>query len=741
MSAGMNTTILNATANNAIRDVLSNLNLGFSQKLPSLLQTEAAECGLASLAMVAAFHGYHTDLASLRAKYAISLKGATLTELMRIATTLGLQTRPVRLDLAEMQELKTPCILHWNLNHFVVLKKATRTGIEIHDPARGKRTLKYAEVSEQFTGVALELMPGMDFKKKEDKQSLKLSGLFGKVVGLKRSLVQVFILAAALEAFGLVAPFFSQWIIDDALISGDIDLLTVLVIGGLLMALTRMGVGLIRSWVVMHLTTNLSMQWFSNVFSHLLKLPMAWFEKRHLGDVVSRFGAISAIQSALTGGVIGAVLDGLMTVITLAMMFVYSAQLSMVVIAAVGLYAAIRIARYGALRDASAEQIVLGAKQQSHFMESVRGVQALKLFNREEDRRQRYLSMAVDTTNNSLSIQKQNLAFSTVNGILVALENALVLYLGAKLVMSNAFSVGMLIAFMSYKDQFVGRISSLIDQAIAFKMLGLQAERLADIVLTPPEDAQNVGNAISHDVRGGEASDALTPSIEVRNVSFRYAQGEAWVLRNVSVHIRAGESVAIAGPSGCGKTTLLKIMLGQLQPEEGEVLIGGIPLKQLGLKTYREHIGVVMQDDQLFAGSFAENISFFDPHQCQLRIEAASRLAAIHDDVMRMPMGYNTLVGDMGTTLSGGQKQRVILARALYRKPRLLFLDEATSHLDTGTESLVNQAVKGLSMTRITIAHRPQTLQMAERLVILGGGRVQETGDAEADTGVSESAA
>jgi ATP-binding cassette, subfamily B, bacterial CvaB/MchF/RaxB len=741
MSAHMDTTPINTTANNAIRDVLSNLNLGLSQKLPSLLQTEAAECGLASLAMVVAFHGYRTDLASLRAKYAISLKGATLTELMRIATTLGLQTRPVRLDLQEMQELKTPCILHWNLNHFVVLKKATRTGIEIHDPARGKRTLKYAEVSEQFTGVALELMPGMDFKKKEDKQSLKLSGLFGKVVGLKRSLVQVFILAAALEAFGLVAPFFSQWIIDDALISGDIDLLTVLVIGGLLMALTRMGVGLIRSWVVMHLTTNLSMQWFSNVFAHLLKLPMAWFEKRHLGDVVSRFGAITAIQSALTGGVIGAVLDGIMTVITLAMMFVYSAQLSMMVIAAVALYAAIRIARYGALRDASAEQIVLGAKQQSHFMESVRGVQALKLFNREEDRRQRYLSMAVDTTNNSLSIQKQNLAFSTVNGILVALENALVLYLGAKLVMSNAFSVGMLIAFMSYKDQFVGRISSLIDQAIAFKMLGLQAERLADIVLTPPEDAENVA---SHDARGTQhtvADETLTPCIEVRNVSFRYAQGEAWVLRNVNVHIHAGESVAIAGPSGCGKTTLLKIMLGQLQPEEGEVLIGGIPLKQLGLKTYREHIGVVMQDDQLFAGSFAENISFFDPHQDQQRIEAASQLAAIHDDVMRMPMGYNTLVGDMGTTLSGGQKQRVILARALYKKPRLLFLDEATSHLDTGTESLVNQAVKGLSMTRITIAHRPQTLQMAERLVILGGGRVQETEDAEADAGVSDSVA
>ena len=693
---------------------LDNLNLGFSKKLPSILQTEAAECGLASLAMVAAFHGYQTDLSTLRAKHSISLKGATLTDVMRIATTLGLQTRPLRLEIDEMQELQTPSILHWNLNHFVVLKKATRTGIDIHDPARGRRTLKYAEVSEQFTGVALELAPGIEFKKKEEKQSLKLRGLFGKITGLKRSLLQVFILAAALEVFGIVAPFFSQWIIDDALVSGDQDLLTVLVIGALLIGLIRMAVGLIRTWVVMHLSVTLSLQWFSNVLAHLYKLPMAWFEKRHLGDVVSRFGSISTIQNALTGGVISAVLDGIMAVITLGVMFVYSPTLSAIVLVAVLLYGAIRVLRYGALRDASVEQIVLSAKQQSHFMESIRGVQALKLFNRDEDRRQRYLSLTVDTTNNSLSIQKQNLAFSTINGLLVALENAAVLLLGAKLVMANQFSVGMLIAFISYKDQFVGRVSALIDQAIAFRMLGIQAERLADIVLTPPEE---VGT--EREPRKGQG--AISPSIEVRNVSFRYAQGEPWVLRNVNIQIHAGESVAIAGPSGCGKTTLLKVMLGQLQPDEGEVFVGGIALKQLGLKCYRDQIGVVMQDDQLFAGSLAENIAFFDPATDQLQVEASAQLAAIHDDIIKMPMGYNTLVGDMGTALSGGQKQRVILARALYKKPNILFLDEATSHLDTGAESLVNQAIKGLSMTRITIAHRPSTLQMADRLVILGG--------------------
>ena len=697
------------------------LNLGFNKKLPIILQTEAAECGLAAIAMVACYHGYVTDLGTLRSRHSISLKGTTLAELIKIATALKFQVRPLRLDLDEMRELKTPCILHWDLSHFVVLKSATRDGIEIHDPAQGKRTLKYAEASKHFTGVALELTPDIQFEKKEEKQQLKLRTLFGKVTGLKKSLLQVFLLAGALEVFGIVAPFFSQWIIDDALVSGDQDLLTILVVGVLFVSMIRMAVGLIRSWVVMHLSTTLSLEWFANVFAHLLKLPVPWFEKRHLGDVVSRFGSLGSIQSAMTGGLIGAVLDGIMAVVTLAMMFVYSPILSAIALAAVVLYAAVRIARYGALRDASAEQLVRQAKQQSHFMESIRGIQALKLFNREEDRRQRYLKLAVDTTNYGLSIQKQNMAFGVVNGFLVALENAAILLLGAKLVMSNQFSVGMLVAFLSYKDQFISRISGLIDTAISFRMLGIQAERLADIVLTAPEEASQVAYL---------SQDNIVTSIEVRNVSFRYSQGEPWVLRNVNMKIDAGESVAIAGPSGCGKTTMLKIMLGQLQPEEGEVLVGGIPIKQLGMKYYRDQIGVVMQDDQLFAGSLAENIAFFDPQTEQTRVEAAAKLAAIHDAIVKMPMGYNTLSGDMGTGLSGGQKQRVILARALYKRPRILFLDEATSHLDTNMETMVNQAVKRLRMTRVVIAHRQSTLEMAERLVILPLANVHVDGGA-----------
>jgi ATP-binding cassette subfamily B protein RaxB len=698
---------------------LDELHLGFGRRLPVILQTEAAECGLACLTMIAGHYGYRTDLSTMRSRHAISLKGATLTELIRIAGAIALECRPLRLELDELAALKLPCILHWNLNHFVVLKrvrhKTSGIEIDIHDPARGEVTLKQSQISDQFTGVALELSPTLNFQRREERQPINLRSIFGRIVGLKRSLTQVLILAIALELFGLVAPFLSQWIIDDALVSGDIDLLTVLVAGVLLVSLIKIAIGLIRSWVIMHLSTTLSIQWYSNVFRHLLRLPMPWFEKRHLGDVVSRFGSINAVQGSLTSGVIGAILDGLMAVITLGMMAVYSLQLTLIVITAVFLYAVLRVVRYDALRNSSAEQLVLSAKQQSYFMESVRGVQSLKLFNRQEDRRQRYIAMTVDTTNNALSVQKQNMVFSSVNSLLVAIENAAVLYFGAKLVVANAFSVGMLIAFISYKDQFVSRVSTFIDQMINFKMLGLQAERLADIVLTPPEDLEKSAVAPS----SLNQSFVAPLSLEVRNVSFRYAQGEPWILRNISLRVEAGESVAIAGPSGCGKTTLLKVMLGQLSPEEGEVLVNGIPITRLGLTRYRELIGVVMQDDQLFAGSLADNISFFDPANDQQAIEKAARLAAIHGDIVQMPMSYLTLVGDMGTNLSGGQRQRLVIARAIYKMPRLLFLDEATSHLDTTTESKVNVSIRSLPATKITIAHRPQTLEMADRVVTL----------------------
>lgn len=697
--------------------MLHSFHLEFgSRHLPLQLQTEAAECGLAALAMIASYHGFRTDLPVLRGRFALSLKGSNLAQIIHYADGLNLSSRPLRLEVEELRDLKMPCVLHWNLNHFVVLKSAGKKGIVIHDPAIGVCHLSYADAGKHFTGVALELTPTAEFKPANEQRRVALFTLLGKVEGLWRAFGLVFIMALALEAFALLTPMFNQWVVDEALASKDRGLLNILVIGFALLLMTQTAISLARGWTMMYLSTHLNLQWVANVFSHLLRLPVVWFEKRHLGDIVSRFGSVGAIQRTLTTSFIAAMLDGLMAIATLVMMFMYSATLSAVVLIAVFLYALLRALAFRPLREASQESLVLSAKEQSCFLETIRAVQAIKLFGRELERRTRWLNLMVDSINRGVRTQKFMLWFGIANTSVFGLENLLVFWLGAHMVMDGGFTVGMLFAFTSYGGQFSGRMSSLIDKYIEFRMLSLQAERLADIVLEPPEESN------SNEV----LPDNLTPRIELIDVGFRYADGEPWVIRNLNMTIEPGEALALIGPSGCGKTTLVKLILGLRQPSEGEVRYGGVPIKQLGQRAYRAALAAVMQDDQLLAGSMADNICFFAPQADQARIEECARLAAVHDDIAAMPMGYHTLVGDMGTTLSGGQKQRVLLARALYKSPKVLVLDEATSHLDVERERQVNQAISALAMTRICVAHRPETIAMARRVVRLHHGAIDQ---------------
>ena len=694
---------------------LAELRLVSRPRLPVLLQTEAAECGLASLGMVACYHGHRIDLAGLRRRFTVSLKGATLAFLMQVAGHLDLAPRPLKLELEELPRLRMPCILHWDLNHFVVLKEADARGVVIHDPARGPRRLAMAEVSRHFTGIALELAPTVPFRPIDERRRVRLADLMGHVEGLGRSLAQVLVLAAALQAIAIVAPFYLQWAIDGAVVSADRDLLTVLGLGFLLLAAIQVALTALRSWVVLYLGTTLNLQWLANVFSHLLRLPVSWFEKRHLGDVVSRFGAVGSIQRTLTTSFVEATIDGAMAAATLAMMLVYSRGLAALALASVGAYGLLRRAFYEPLRRATEEHIIHAAKQQSHFLETVRGVQSIKLFGREGERRSRWLNLVVDATNRDLAAQKLGLGFRSANGLVFGIERVAIVWIGCLLVLDNELSVGMLFAFMSYKDQFSARVAGLVDKLVELRMLGLQGERLADIVLAPPEAESPAGTA-----------DGIESSLEVRAVSFRYSDMEPLVLLNCSFAVAPGESVAIVGASGGGKTTLLKLMLGLLAPTDGKVLAGGIDIRKLGIDRYRKLVGTVMQDDQLFAGSIADNISFFDSGADPAAVERYARMAAVHDDIAAMPMGYNTLIGDMGAALSGGQKQRILLARALYKQPRILFLDEATSALDVAKERAVNEAVRSLRLTRILIAHRPETIASADRVIVLSGGRVAQ---------------
>jgi ATP-binding cassette subfamily B protein RaxB len=634
---------------------------------------------------------------------------------MDAAGKLGFNCRPLKLEIGELARLQLPCILHWDLNHFVVLAKVGRGKATILDPAHGRRRMPLAEVSGHFTGIALELSPGMAFEPREAEPAVSMRQLTGRIAGLWRSLGLLLLLSLALQAFVVLGPFFLQWVVDQVLVSADRDLLAVIATGFGLVLLLRAGTGLLRGWAILHLSTRLGLQWMGNVFAHLMKLPLDFFGKRHLGDITSRMGSVQSIQATLTTSFVEGLIDGLMAIVTLGMMLLYSWKLALVTLLAMALYLGLRAVSFRPMRDGTERKLVAAARQQSQMLESIRGIQSVKLAGAEQRREAGYGNLMNDTVNREVWLAKLGLGFSTANQLIFGVERIAVIWIGALFAMQNVFSVGMLMAYLAYKDQFSGRIGSLIDKWIQFRMLRLHGERLADIVLTEPEPDP-----------GGETDAALPAEVglEVRNLSFRYADGEPWVLRDCSFRIAPGESVAIVGASGCGKTTLVKLMLGLLAPVEGRVEVCGRDIRQFGLRNYRRGIGAVMQDDQLFAGSIHDNIAFGEVGFEPVRTEAAARLAAIHAEIAAMPMGYQSLIGDMGTTLSGGQKQRVILARALYRSPRILFLDEATSHLDVACEKLVNEAVRALRITRVIIAHRPETIASADRVLVMEGGRI-----------------
>lgn len=677
--------------------------------LPIILQSEAAECGLASLAMVASFHGYQSDLVSLRQRFSISLEGATLLDIMQFAEKLALSSRPLRIELEDLDALQTPCILHWDMNHFVVLKKTNDKRIVIHDPASGEKTLTFEEASKHFTGIALELTPTKSFEKQETKPTLRFSDFWSRISGLKQSLILIFTLSMLLQVFTLAAPYYIQLVIDDVILTSDTSLLTVLAVGFLLVMVFEIATNALRGFTLLHFGNQMNIQLGANLFHHLVRLPLSYFEKRHMGDVVSRFGSLQEVKRLLTTGVIEAIIDGLMAIITLAMIFFYSPTLSVVVLVAVLVYAGVRIAMYKPFRTISEQEIMARAEENSNFMETVRGIQTIKLFGSEVKREGQWQNRYANAINQNIRLGNYKIGYDAINRALFGIENIIVVYLAAHLVIEGGFSTGMLFAFMSYKRQFMEKTANLIEKLIEFKMLGLHFERIADIAMTEKEDLQPE-LVKQHKIEG---------NIEVKNLCFAYSDATPNVLNNLSLYIKAGESVAITGPSGCGKSTLLKVMLGLNAAKSGEVLIDGIPLDKIGARQYRQQIAVVMQDDELLSGSVADNIAFFDTQLDMERVLYCAELAAIHNDISSMPMGYDSLIGDMGSSLSGGQKQRIILARALYKQPKILFMDEATSHLDTSLESDINTAVSHLDITRVIIAHRKETIASANREIEL----------------------
>ncbi len=693
------------------------LNFTGRPRLPMVRQSEVAECGLACLAMVASYHGHELDLNTLRRKFPVSVKGVTLKELLQVAGRLGLAGRALRLEPEHLKQLRLPAILHWDLNHFVVLRHVGRRSITIHDPARGVRKLSYAELSGHMTGVALELTPTPNFEKKREVERIGLFTLVGRLTGLGRALTQALLLSLILQVFVLVSPFYMQIAVDDAVVKGDGGLLTALAIGFGLLTLINVTAMALRSVVSLQLGNVLSFQMTVGLFHHLLRLPLPFFERRHIGDLISRFGSTQPIKDLIAEGLVGALVDGLMAAATLVLIFAYSWILALVVIAALALYVLLRLSAFSSLRRRTEDQIHERARQDSTFIETARAVQSIKLFGRESEREGLWQNRYAGFVNAGIRLGRLQIGFKAANDLIFGVENVVTIYLGARLALDGALTIGMIFAFMSYKQQFLDKVARLVEKAIDFRMLDLHLERLGDIALAKRERGHDHPVNLSRPLQG---------AIELRGVAFRYSDGEPNIIEGIDLSIEPGDFVAITGPSGGGKTTLMKVMLGLFDPTAGEVLIDGNPMHSLGLQNFRSQVGVVMQDDQLLSGSILENIAFFEPQTDQAWAQRCAELAGIHHDIMRMPMGYQTLIGDMGSALSGGQRQRVLLARALYRRPRILFLDEGTSHLDPQLEARVNAAIGELNMTRVIIAHRPQTIVAARRILVLHGGRLSE---------------
>lgn len=693
--------------NGNFRQIINQLDMRWRRRVPVIHQTETAECGLACLAMICGHFGKNIDLISLRRKFNLSARGTNLAGINGIAEQLGMVTRALSLELDELGALKMPCILHWDFSHFVVLVSVKRNRYVLHDPARGRRYLGREEMSRYFTGIALEVWPGSEFLAETQQTRISLRSLINSIYGIKRTLAKIFCLSVVIEAINLLMPVGTQLVMDHAIPAGDRGLLTLISAGLMFFILLRAAVSMLRAWSSLVMSTLINIQWQSGLFNHLLRLPLAFFERRKLGDIQSRFGSLDTLRATFTTCVVGAIMDSIMVVGVFVMMLLYGGYLTWIVLGFTMVYVLIRLVTYGYYRQISEETLVRGARASSYFMESLYGIATVKIQGMAGIRGTHWLNLKIDAINSGIKLTRMDLLFGGINTFVAACDQVAILWLGASLVIDNQMTIGMFVAFGSFRGQLSDRVASLTSFLLQLRIMSLHNERIADIALHEKEEKKPEIEIVA---------DMSPVSLETTDLSYRYDSQSAQVFSGLNLSVAPGESVAITGASGAGKTTLMKVLCGLFEPDSGKVLVNGTDIRQLGINNYHRMIACVMQDDRLFSGSIRENICGFAEETDDEWMTECAKASHIHDVIMKMPMGYETLIGELGEGLSGGQKQRIFIARALYRKPGILFMDEATSSLDTESERFVNAAIKKMNITRVIIAHRETTLRTVDRI-------------------------
>ncbi len=688
------------------------LHFGDSRKLSIVRQSTATECGLACVAMLADYFGIAADLTSLRRRYSVSLKGATLGSIDSCCRDLGLSTRAIRCDYHELRNLSTPCILHWRFNHFLILKSVSRRGLTLYDPSRGIVMESHSSAGDAFTGIALEVKSESRIRRARRPLQLKLSSLLAKDTDIGRKFLAGLLLALIFELLLLTSPFYLQIVIDEVLARGDPLLLNVVAIVFFALLLFQLLANVMRQLTFLFLGHVTSFDITSRVLHRLFRLPIRFFRSRELGDIQHRIQSLQHIQNFIVQGVPALVLDTLFVVLISCVLVLYEPGLTLLMIVALLLWCLWRVTIFHRSLRLSNDIAQAESSVQTHLLESLRAVQSIKISNGEPQRQAEWQNLFASTTNTRIRLGKLQIADAAVRSLLFQGARTVAIYWLARNGLAQQMTIGAISAYVAYLGMFTTRCSGIVDRLMEYKLLEVPLRRLSDVIFSEEERDQG------RDVHSGIGD------IELRKLSFSYSQDEAPILQDCSALFPESALTVIAGPSGAGKSTVLQVIAGNVLAEEGELLLAGRPAAQLSLKSLRSKMATVFQDDALLKGSVAENIALFSTDIDMLRVRASAIAACIAPELEALPMAYETRIGDLGSSLSCGQVQRILLARAFYRRPALLLLDEASSGLDCALERRVIASLRQLPATKIVVSHSDLMLQAADEVLWLHKGRL-----------------
>jgi ABC-type bacteriocin/lantibiotic exporter with double-glycine peptidase domain len=695
-----------------------------NRPVPVILQLNALECGAACLAMVLSYYGRKTSVAECRVYCDAGRDGLTAQTIANAARRYGLRVRAFVLqEPSELHHIQRPAIVHWRFNHFVVVESWSPQQVTVVDPAAGRRRLSATEFQAGFTGVVLTFAPGDDF---ERRSAVRLGWLAPMrqllaTPGIGRLLGQIFGASLLLQITGLALPLCTKVLIDQLLPQATHNLILALGVGMLFIILAQVATHYLRATLLTYLRARLDAQMMLGFLAHVLALPFGFFQARTSGDLLMRLSSNVAIRETLTGQLLSTFLDGALVLTYLAILLTQDLAISLVAVATGILQVALLLGAAHRVHDLMQQDLAAQAASQSYLVEALRGILTLKACGAEERALEHWSHLFF--AHLGVSQQRSHLT-NRIDAAMLALRSLapfLLLWIGAARVMAGEMSLGAMLALNAVAMAFLAPLTSLATQSQELQRVSAHFDRLADVLDAEPEQRA---------VRLGMPP-RLAGQIELQRVSFRYHPQAPWVFQDISVTIKPGQKIALVGRTGSGKSTLAMLLLGLYRPVEGRVLYDGIPLEHLELRTLRQQMGVVLQEPFLFSGSIRQNITLHAPHLGLDQVVAAAQGAAIHTDIVQMPMGYETLIAEGGAGLSGGQRQRLALARALAHQPALLLLDEATSHLDVVTERTVDGNLSQLSCTRVVIAHRLSTICNADQIWVLDQGRIVERGTHE----------